>query len=132
MDAPPELRGRLPYNILARMLIPALTKTAAKAATAQAILDLATTACALERYRLAHGQFPDSLDALAPRFLAKPCMDVVNGEPLKYRRTAHGLFILYSIGWNEKDDGGEVSFTKGKPTGRDFTRGDWVWSYPAK
>jgi len=132
MEDPPELRKTTPYNILARLLFPALTKTAIKAATAQAMLDLATAACALERYRLANGQFPDTILALVPRFLARPRMDVIDGEPLRYQRTAGGQFILYSIGWNEKDDGGEVALTKGKPPGPDFTRGDWVWRYPPK
>ncbi|MBI2947874.1 MAG: hypothetical protein HYY23_09505 [Verrucomicrobia bacterium] len=132
LDNIPELRKTTPYNILARMLFPALAKTAHKASHAQAVLDLATTACALERYRLAHGQFPDAIEALVPRFLAKAPIDVINGEPLKYHRTADGQFLLYSVGWNEKDDGGEVSLTKGKPPGPDFMRGDWVWRYPVK
>ena len=34
-------------------------------------VDLARTAIALERYRLARGEFPESLDALAPQFIAK-------------------------------------------------------------
>lgn len=45
-------------------------------------------------------------DALAPQFIIKLPHDVINGQPLKYRRTDDGSFILYSMGWNEKDDGG--------------------------
>ena len=75
-------------------------------------MDLARTAIALERYRLAHGEFPESLDALAPQFIAKVPHDVIGGQPLKYRRTADGQFVLYSVGWNETDDGGVVGFSQ--------------------
>ena len=93
----------------------------------------------MERYRLAHGEYPESLDALAPQFIAKVPHDIINGQPLHYRREvnapspsgygdAGGQFVLYSVGWNEKDDGGEVAFTKGWV---DIYAGDWVWKYPA-
>ena len=88
-------------------------------------------AIALERYRLAHGEFPESLDALAPQFMEKIPHDIINGQPLHYRRTSDGQFVLYSVGWNETDDGGVVGLTKGMAR---LTRdkGDWVWRYPVK
>jgi len=49
---------------------------------------------------------------------------------LHYRRTDDGQFVLYSVGWNETDDGGEVAFTSGGSV--DVNTGDWVWRYPAK
>jgi len=79
----------------------------------------AALACALERYRLAHGQFPDVLDALAPQFMEKVPRDIINGQALKYRRTQDGQFVLYSVGWNETDDGGTVGSSR--------ETGDWVW-----
>ena len=99
-------------------------------------MNLARTACALERYRLAHGKYPQTLDALAPQFIAKVPHDPIGGQPLHYRPTDDGQFILYSVGWNEKDDGGTVSLTKGvsgdadKPGSVDLDNGDWVWRYP--
>ena len=42
-----------------------------KFARIQADVDLARVACALERYRLAHGSYPETLDALAPQFIEK-------------------------------------------------------------
>ena len=97
----------------------------------QTYVDLARTAIALERYRLAHGKFPASLDALSPQFIARAPHDVINGKPLKYRREPDGQFVLYSVGWNEKDDGGKVVFVKlidGQIL--DTFQGDWVWRYP--
>ncbi len=58
-----------------------------KFAYAQSSVDLARTAIALERYRLAHGDYPESLDALAPQFIEKVPHDVIGGGPLHYRRT---------------------------------------------
>jgi hypothetical protein len=127
-----EIRHQTPENLLERLFMPALGSTAVKFADAQSSTDLARVAIALERYRLAHGEFPESLDALAPQFIAKVPHDIIGGQPLKYRREADGQFVLYSIGWNEKDDGGVVAFTKGKTPSLDIANGDWVWRYPAK
>ena len=86
----------------------------------------AVLACALERYRLAHGQLPEKLEALVPELLAQVPHDVIDGQPLRYRRTGEG-FVLYSVGWNEVDDGGQIAWTNDKPPRQDLERGDWVW-----
>jgi hypothetical protein len=125
-----ETKKTTPYNILEKLLLPWLGNVAGKFAYAQASVNLARTAVALERYRLAHGQYPESLDALAPQFMEKIPHDIINGQPLKYCREADGQFVLYSVGWNETDDGGVVGETKGKEAGFEF--GDWVWRYPEK
>jgi hypothetical protein len=129
IDNVPELKGRGIYNVLARLLVPALSKTAAKFAHGQTVVDLATVACALERYRLAHGQYPEQLDLLVPRFIPKIPTDVITGELLKHRREPDGTFVLYSVGWNETDDGGEVPMRKGGEA-PEPNQGDWVWRYP--
>ena len=81
----------------------------------------------VERYRLANGHFPDSLGDLAPQFISALPNDVLTGEPYRYRLTGDGRFVLYSVGWDEKDDGG----VSGK-TPFDDKQGDWVWEYPAR
>ena len=100
-----------------------------KTALAQTGADCAALACALERFRLARGQFPESLDALVPKFISQLPHDVINGQPLKYRRTADGQYLLYSVGWNQTDDGGVLGLTQ---SGQASTRqtGDWVWRLP--
>lgn len=118
-------RHLTPFNVIQRLLQPALGAAVIKSASAQESVDLARVAIALERYRLAHGAYPDSLDALAPQYLKQIPHDIINGQPLQYRRTADGQFVLYSVGWNETDDGGVVVFTEGG--GVDNRRGDWVW-----
>ena len=43
--------------------------------------------------------------------------DIITGETLKYRLTANGQFLLYSLGWNQRDDDGNAEKDKGV----------WVW-----
>jgi hypothetical protein len=117
----------LHHEFIAAMLLPSLHNIPGKAAQAQTATDEAAIACALERYRLANGQFPENLQALVPHFAAHLPNDVITGESYKYRRTDDGRFVLYSVGWNEKDDGG----VPGK-TMFDDTEGDWVWEYPSE
>ena len=125
-------QGARPYDLFSGMLLSPspLGGFANDCAHAQSSVDLARVACALERYRLANGQFPNTLDALAPKFIAKLPQDISNGQPLKYRRTEDGQFVLYSVGLNESDDGGTVGLKK---NGRaDLNKGDLVWRYPAR
>jgi hypothetical protein len=84
-------------------------------------------ACALARYHLATGNYPENLDQLVPQFVDKPPVDVCDGKPLRYRKLPEGQFLLYSVGWNQKDDGGATQVMK--PDGSDFVpkEGDWVW-----
>ena len=114
------------HRLMGKLLLPWLNRVVVKAAVAQTITSQAAIACALERYRLVSGQYPDRLDALVPAFIAKLPADVTTGEPYKYQRIDDGRFILYSVGWNQKDDGG----VPGK-TDWDEKEGDWVWQYPA-
>ncbi len=125
-----EMKHYSPYKVQALMTFPALQSAVKRFALAQTAVDLARVACALERYRLVHGQYPETLDALSPQFIEKLPHDIINGQPLHYRRTEDGQFILYSVGWNQTDDGGQVVLTKNGSVDRE--NGDWVWQYPAK
>lgn len=116
-----------PYTVQALMTLPSILKSVTRFAVAQTDVDLARTACALERYRLVHGVYPEKLDALAPEFINQLPHDIINGQPLHYRRTDDGKFVLYSIGWNEHDDDGASVFDD---HGRmNPEKGDWVWKY---
>lgn len=123
-----EMKHHLLYKVQAMMLFRNLDYAVVHFAVIQADVDLARVSCALERYRLAHGEYPETLDALTPRFIGKLPHDLINGQPLHYRRMEDGQFILYSVGWNETDDGGQVVLTKSGSVDRE--KGDWVWRYP--
>jgi hypothetical protein len=112
------------YGVLASISIPNYSKAFQTLAYNQTLANEAQIACALERYHLAHGEYPETLDALAPQFIETIPHDIIGGQPLHYRRTDDGKFLLYSVGWNETDDGGLDLSQKNK---FDFTQGDWVW-----
>ena len=109
-----------PYTCLVKAALPNFVKPTQTLARNQTLADEAFIARGLERYRLAHGQYPESLEVLIPQFAEKLPHDLIGGQPLKYHRTDDGRFVLYSVGWNEKDDGGVL--------GKTVTEGDWVWS----
>lgn len=123
---PVQTEGRCysPYSLLAEAVIPTFHKVIRNALSAENDLILARTACALERHRLATGAYPESLGELVPSLLAAVPTDVVDGQPLRYRRDADGTFLLYSIGIDGKDDGGAQTNKGHRGAGE---TGDWVW-----
>jgi len=104
---------------LARNMVPTMSARLKTTAFAQTAVNQALVVCALERCRLASGVYPNALRALAPQFIRLLPPDPVNGQPFHYRLTEPGRFLLYSIGWDEKDDNGAPLDAEGN--------GDWVW-----
>ena len=121
-----------PYKFFAAMFFPALSKAIMKSARMQTYVDAAQVACALERYRLANDKYPDTLAALEPTFLEKVPNDVMDGKPVRYRITTEDGYLLYSVGWNQTDDGGELAWKTDKERSVDAAKGDWVWTGPVK
>jgi hypothetical protein len=116
----------LRHRLFSSVLIPSISRTPQKAAFFQTAVDCAVIACALERYRRAYGSLPETLAALEPEFIAQVPRDIVSGEPLKYHRTGPDRYVLYSVGWNMKDDQGVIApAKKGDESAR--SEGDWVW-----
>jgi hypothetical protein len=97
-----------------------------KAVTGQTQINQTLIACALERYRIAHGSYPASLDALVPEYLRKLPNSPITGKPMNYSLNPEGTFQLWSPGWNLKSLGGKPGEFKGD--------GDIVWgqSIPTK
>jgi len=114
-----------PINFLAAMCVPNFSRACQNVARTQTLVNEATVACALDRYRAAHGDFPETLDSLVPGFIKKLPTDLIGGQALRYRRKSSADFLLYSVGWNETDDGGvAVRNTNGSIV---LEKGDWVW-----
>jgi len=65
---------------------------------------------AAERFRLAEGRFPDSLAELTPTYIDTIPTDPFNGEPLRKANSETGI-VVYSVGENERDDGGDIGHT---------------------
>jgi hypothetical protein len=125
-----HLLAYAPWNIWATLDVGPLDGTIVKFAAGQVWIDEARIACALERYRLVHGVYPDSLDLLAPACIDSVPHDIMNGQSYHYQLRADGTFLLYSVGWNQTDEGGKIVFRKDSSTALDFEKGDWVWPTP--
>jgi hypothetical protein len=108
-----------PYSCLVSLFTPNVLKAFQTSAHNQTLVNQALIACALERFHLAHGQYPETLAALCPQFLTEIPHDIIGGQPPHYRRAADGTFVLYSIGWSGRDGGGV--------RGKSNAEGDWVW-----
>jgi hypothetical protein len=118
-----QLQVASPFKYLASRAMPNIARATQAMAQQQAYLREAALACALERYRRARGEYPETLAALAPQFTARLPVDLMTGDRLEYQRTDKEKFRLYSVGWNLKDDGGTRNTNR--------MAGDWVWP-PAK
>lgn len=82
--------------------------------------------CALIPYRETHGALPESLDQLVPTYLNHVPHDVMDGKPMRYRRSQDGSCVVWSIGKNRVDDGG----TLGKKKKRSVDALDWLVELP--
>ena len=122
-----EKLPRTPYTLFARMLLPAVEKAVPKSARMQFYLDAARVGCAIERYRLANGRLPQTLQELSPAYLTSLPNDLMDGRPLKYKPDDKSGYILYSVGWNGTDDGGQLALKNKKDGEVDTANGDWVW-----
>lgn len=115
------------WNLFAAIATPQFSSEVEGLAREQTKVDQTQIVCALERYRLHSGQYPSTLATLVPQFIDKIPKDVITGKPMIYLRKGDQDFLLYSVGWNEVDDG---CITARKRDGsEDQDRGDWVWRY---
>jgi hypothetical protein len=69
--------------------------------------DAVRVAIALEQYRRKTGNWPERLEQLTPDLLPAVPPDRFDGKPIKYRLTDDRP-VLYSIGVDRVDDGGEL------------------------
>lgn len=113
-----ELKHKTPCKMLAMIGIPNITRAFQTTGKNQTLTAMTWLACALERYRMANGQYPDVLEKLVPQFVQKLPQDIIKGQPLHYRCADGKHFALYSVGWNNTDDGGNAEL-------------DWVWQVPS-
>jgi len=91
--------------IYVKMLMPACGKVAEVDKRHVAHTDLVKAAISIERYKLANGDLPDSLDS--------SFIDVFNGLPLRYEKTDEG-YLIYSVGKDKVDNSGTIFDSEGK------------------
>lgn len=80
-----------------------------KGAQLEATFLASRTGLACRLYKGRTGQYPENLEALVPAILKEVPIDPFTGKPLVYRREGTG-FIVYSLGSNQKDDGGRSTY----------------------
>lgn len=73
---------------------------------------------ALERFRLRTGTLPTALDELVPTYVAAIPTDPFDQAPLKFT-TRDRMLIVYSVGSDGVDDGGQVAPVGGEKRARD-------------
>jgi hypothetical protein len=117
-----------PDYIMARMVIPALTSVSSTVLLVQARERQALAAIALERFYLKHAKYPAKLQELVPEFAAAVPLDPCDGKEVRYRTTTAGRYLLWCLGLDGKDDGGEIK-KNGVPMKSPDYLGDWTWQY---
>lgn len=122
-----EARSGQRLMVIASTMVSPLMAQTIRFARAQSGVDQALVACALERYRLAHRRYPDTLAELVPALADHLPVDLVNGESLRYARVGD-RYRLYSVGWDLKDDGGQIVLDAKNSQTADAEQGDWVWA----
>ena len=121
--------GRFRYWV-SLIAIPNFTRAGETAARAETERQMTLASVALMRFQLRYGKAAPDLAALVPEFLGSVPYDCMSGEPLRYRLKPDGTFVLYSVGEDGRDDGGDP--TPVTPKRYDLWEGrDAVWPAPA-
>jgi len=92
--------------------------TPAAVTFAQTSLNQARIACALERFRLTNGAYPQKLDELVPIWLKRIPNDVLRGLPITYEPVENNSYRLRAFGPNFVNDR------------TNSVSDDWLWAYP--
>jgi hypothetical protein len=82
----------------------------------RALLQSAVVSLAVERYRLRHGRWPESLASLVPDFLIHVPLDPFDNKPFRFRRLQDQV-IVYCVGGDREDCGGQIRKGVGGATG---------------
>ncbi|MHC4462526.1 MAG: hypothetical protein ACYS30_14000 [Planctomycetota bacterium] len=119
-------------NVLLMILAPALSRVSEISHRNRVDIEAALTIIAILRYEQDSGGYPQNLKQLmADDYLKQLPLDPFSDKPLVYKKTQDS-FILYSVGRNFTDEGGEYGKDrKGKPRLWYSLEGDAVfWPVP--
>ena len=97
------------YAFLSKAMVSTFETVYLKEAMLEATILASRTGLACRLYKSQTGEYPENLGALVPGILAEVPVDPFTGKALIFRREGSG-FIVYSLGSNEKDDGGRSTY----------------------
>jgi hypothetical protein len=97
------------YAAFSKAMLPNLETTFMKTALMESLALTARAGIACRIYKLRNKTYPDTLDALVPGLLSAVPTDPFTGKSLVYRREGEG-FVVYSLGTNQKDDDGRMTW----------------------
>jgi hypothetical protein len=120
-----DRQWRRKRGILAGLMTPALIKCFTRVSEAEAMHRLSRLGLAATAYRLKHGKLPTTPDALIPDFIPRLPVDPFDGKPMRMKTDGPDL-VFYSIGPDQKDDGGKKAET------RNHYEGDLVFRLKGK
>ena len=127
--------GEKDFHSMISESIVTLSSVTRKVMRMEAAKQTIIVAIALKRYQLKHGNYPPDLNSLVTEFLASIPLDPVDGKPLRYKLNSDGTFLLYSVGENGVDHGGNPALEKGVKSSSYYWQNphalDWVWPQPA-
>jgi hypothetical protein len=127
--------ARQPWRIprtLAQKVLPSMD-VLPKVVYQETLMNQAVIACALERARLAQGAYPPTLEGLTRADGSALPIDGLTGQPMHYRLTEDGRYMVWSVGPDGHDDHGLRGSTAKHSISDPSYEGDWVWSYvPAR
>jgi len=111
------------YKKLFMTLVPELESFFMKEATLEAMMLSTRAGLSCKIFRNKTGRHPENLEALVPDILPEVPTDPFTGKPLVYK-IENGELLIYSLGSNQKDDGGRSSPITQLVMEKDD---DWTW-----
>jgi hypothetical protein len=105
------------------VLFPQFQSYFVKQASLEAMMLTTRAGLACKIYKNKTGRYPENLEALVPDVLPEVPLDPFTGKPLVFR-IKDGERLIYSLGSNQKDDGGRMGPMTQLVQDKDD---DWTW-----
>jgi type II secretory pathway pseudopilin PulG len=118
-------KAKAEWDIVTALVMPGMQRISNANSRNVGNLRCALVAMSLERYRRDHNRWPETLNALVPKYLAAVPTDPQDGQPLRFKRRPDGV-IVYWIGLDGTDDGGKL--TRGNPWIPGSDQGFQLWN----
>jgi hypothetical protein len=104
-------------------LVPEFSYVFLKEAALEAVMLTTKAGLGCKIYKKKTGHYPENLEAIVPDILSEVPVDPFTGKPLVYK-IENGELLIYSLGSNQKDDGGRSSPMTLLVMKKDD---DWTW-----